>query len=434
MENEFNPYTEWLGIPIDQQPPNHYQLLGLGLLETNAKRIELAAEHRMQSVRRFQTGPRGKHTQQILNEISRAKICLLDPTTKSSYDLQFTDQVNLLPGESATLPPAASPMLGPNMNPAAPHPMPSNPLSQIPITVDNPPPEQVDSISIQTGNQEKVSELPSFELAQEDQQRLGAVAPLEQVNFDAGGDAAQMAGGPQALPSPSPHSLSAEETNAFQSPDSDPAEKTSEIAGRRRIPLPILAMICTITVAGLVFGIGQIFLSFGKKTRDEEAQKRAEILEIANRPKVVPKEAVMDGSYVTADDTNNYLLLPKNVFRLKGSVVNKLVAGRPALTLWDKSGDQALWRLNVVVPSTFKVEITYNAPNIAPKSKLLFRVEDRTQTFFIKQTEKNEFVTDVMYVMLRKQGPEELRVEGKDIRGTLSIRNIRIFPRTRKID
>ena len=28
----FDPYRKWLGIPPQEQPPNHYRLLGIGLL------------------------------------------------------------------------------------------------------------------------------------------------------------------------------------------------------------------------------------------------------------------------------------------------------------------------------------------------------------------------------------------------------------------
>ena len=29
MSEPFDPYRIWLGIPADQQPPSHYQLLGV---------------------------------------------------------------------------------------------------------------------------------------------------------------------------------------------------------------------------------------------------------------------------------------------------------------------------------------------------------------------------------------------------------------------
>jgi hypothetical protein len=40
----------------------------------------------MAHVRKFQMGPRAEYTQQLLNELAAAKLCLLDPNTKASYD------------------------------------------------------------------------------------------------------------------------------------------------------------------------------------------------------------------------------------------------------------------------------------------------------------------------------------------------------------
>ena len=35
MAADFDPYYRWLGIPAEEQPPNHYRLLGIQDLETN---------------------------------------------------------------------------------------------------------------------------------------------------------------------------------------------------------------------------------------------------------------------------------------------------------------------------------------------------------------------------------------------------------------
>ncbi len=44
MSADFDPYYTWLGIPPEQQPPDHYQLLGLRRFEDNAAVIESAAD------------------------------------------------------------------------------------------------------------------------------------------------------------------------------------------------------------------------------------------------------------------------------------------------------------------------------------------------------------------------------------------------------
>lgn len=90
MEEAFDPYHKWLGIPPKDQPPNHYRLLGVDRLESDLDVIENAADQRMRHVRSFQNGPHQSISQKLLNEISAAKICLLNPDQKSAYDAKLT--------------------------------------------------------------------------------------------------------------------------------------------------------------------------------------------------------------------------------------------------------------------------------------------------------------------------------------------------------
>ena len=93
MSEEFNPYRVWLGIPLDEQPPNHYRLLGLALFEQDPVVIENAADRQMAHVRTFQSGPNAATSQQILNELSEARLCLLKTATKEPYDSQLQMQM-----------------------------------------------------------------------------------------------------------------------------------------------------------------------------------------------------------------------------------------------------------------------------------------------------------------------------------------------------
>ncbi|MEX2188508.1 MAG: hypothetical protein WD875_16990 [Pirellulales bacterium] len=86
MEEAFDPYRKWLGIPPEEQPPNHYRLLGIALFEDDADVISNAADRQMAHVRTYQTGKRAPLSQALLNELSAAKICLLDPARKHDYD------------------------------------------------------------------------------------------------------------------------------------------------------------------------------------------------------------------------------------------------------------------------------------------------------------------------------------------------------------
>ena len=42
----FDPYHKWLGIPPEEQPPNHYRLLGLPPFEADLDVIDAAAKAR----------------------------------------------------------------------------------------------------------------------------------------------------------------------------------------------------------------------------------------------------------------------------------------------------------------------------------------------------------------------------------------------------
>ncbi len=86
MTTQFDPYREWLGLDVGTERPSHYQLLGLAEFESDTAAIAAAADVRMKEVRQYQTGPRGRFTQKILNELASAKLCLLDARTKKTYD------------------------------------------------------------------------------------------------------------------------------------------------------------------------------------------------------------------------------------------------------------------------------------------------------------------------------------------------------------
>ncbi len=86
MAEKFDPYHEWLGIPVDEQPPNYYRLLGIPPLETSAAVIENAANQRMGHLRTFQAGKRSADSQRLLNEVAAARVCLLRPEKKAAYD------------------------------------------------------------------------------------------------------------------------------------------------------------------------------------------------------------------------------------------------------------------------------------------------------------------------------------------------------------
>ena len=89
MSDSFNGYHVWLGIPPNEQPPNHYRLLGIAAFETDLDVIDHAADRQMAHVRTFQSGRNGGLSQQILNQLAAARVCLLNTQRKKAYDEQL---------------------------------------------------------------------------------------------------------------------------------------------------------------------------------------------------------------------------------------------------------------------------------------------------------------------------------------------------------
>ena len=89
VPDTFNGYHVWLGIPPAEQPPNHYRLLGITVFEADLDVIDHAADRQMAHVRTFQSGKHGALSQQILNELSAARLCLLTTEKKASYDREL---------------------------------------------------------------------------------------------------------------------------------------------------------------------------------------------------------------------------------------------------------------------------------------------------------------------------------------------------------
>lgn len=98
----FDPYHKWLGIPAAEQPPTHYRLLGISPTETDPDVIDAAANRQMSYVQGFAAGPHAAESQKLLNELSAARLCLLNPSRRQAYDAALL-------GLSKPTPPAPTP-------------------------------------------------------------------------------------------------------------------------------------------------------------------------------------------------------------------------------------------------------------------------------------------------------------------------------------
>jgi hypothetical protein len=108
MVDDFDAYYLWLGIPPDEQPPDHYRLLGVRRFESNGDVIEAAADRQMGHVQRYKIGAHSALSQQLLNQLASAKICLLKTESKAEYDRQLRERVAPVASQPAVVPAATA--------------------------------------------------------------------------------------------------------------------------------------------------------------------------------------------------------------------------------------------------------------------------------------------------------------------------------------
>ena len=127
---DFDPYHKWLGIPPQEQPPTHYRLLGLQAFESDAEVIHGAVMRQSAHLKTYQLGQHAALTQKLLNDVSAAKVCLMDPRRKAAYDAELREA--LKSREKAS--PAAEIPLTQSQPSAAAAPTPASPAKAIPLS------------------------------------------------------------------------------------------------------------------------------------------------------------------------------------------------------------------------------------------------------------------------------------------------------------
>ncbi len=79
-------YEQWLGIKDPERPPNYYTLLRLPKFEDDTDKIRNFYRKLNAAVRKYATGQYSVRSQELLNELAQAMLCLTDPTRKEEYD------------------------------------------------------------------------------------------------------------------------------------------------------------------------------------------------------------------------------------------------------------------------------------------------------------------------------------------------------------
>jgi hypothetical protein len=86
MAKQLEVYRDWLGITDTARPLTHYQLLRLTKFEDDPAKIRLHYRKMNAHVRKFASGDFAPQSQELLNELAKAMLCLTDTRRKGEYD------------------------------------------------------------------------------------------------------------------------------------------------------------------------------------------------------------------------------------------------------------------------------------------------------------------------------------------------------------
>ena len=86
MLERLDVYRNWLGITEAARPLNYYQLLRLKSFTDDTQKIRAHYRKMNAHVRKFATGDYAAESQELLNELARAMLCLTDVRRKREYD------------------------------------------------------------------------------------------------------------------------------------------------------------------------------------------------------------------------------------------------------------------------------------------------------------------------------------------------------------
>lgn len=92
MAKELDVYRDWLGITETARPLDYYQLLRLPPFTDEMPKVRAHYRKMNSHVRKFATGDYAKPSQELLNELAKAMLCLTDAQRKREYDASLGRQ------------------------------------------------------------------------------------------------------------------------------------------------------------------------------------------------------------------------------------------------------------------------------------------------------------------------------------------------------
>ena len=103
MAAQLDVYRDWLGVQDAERPLSHYQLLRLKKFEDDAGKIREHYRKMNAHVRKYAAGDFAKQSQDLLNELAKAMLCLTDAQRKSEYDATMGRKVSASDGKRRSL-------------------------------------------------------------------------------------------------------------------------------------------------------------------------------------------------------------------------------------------------------------------------------------------------------------------------------------------
>jgi hypothetical protein len=377
MSDNFDPYYEWLGIRPDEQPADHYRLLGVRRLESDVKLIGAAADQRMTYLRSMQNGPRGSYTQQLLNDVSIAQNCLLDPRTKQAYDDQLEPARQLPPtpqkqvepearGYAAVAAPLAQP-LAPAAQPVA-DPQPWNSTA--------PPPQSPGSIASEDFTVPPVK-------------RRSSSPPQTDDLFD------------------------------------------EESGGLAPLWLGAMLLAAVALIATTVWAIGMVIF----KAPAEVVTPEDSGVSAANTQQVEPSEGEPVVGAVVLQGGDGVIDLPATIAVLTEDGTDSSAAKRTgrAIRFPHSPTAELSWEIDVAKIGVFEIEITYSTPLEATGGDLMLKTDSATRQLSLRNTGgPTEFVTDTFFIALRSKGEQAISLTpiGDAENEICILRSVRLTPKT----
>jgi hypothetical protein len=365
----FDPYLHWLGIDAAARPVNHYSLLGLPFFESDPAKISAAADERMRHIRQFQAGPRGAFTQKILNELARAKICLLNPVSKPAYD-QALHQL--------LYPPPVTPSAT-----AAPPP-PRRRLEDI-----MPPGWDGSSLPMQTA-----IPLPVY--------------PQQQPVYSQ----------PYAQPA------------AAESPESSPPKKSQPImlvAGLGGA-IVLIAVLGVLLIIRVMFPPAT---DIDLKTGTDITSEVNESPQPPVAPVPAVEEPSAEAIVVLQEGSGELNLTPATAL-VEGGLVREVVGTHEVLAKWTAASDIAEWQFKLVKPGFFELELQYlsHASLVGKLVKIEWGSESKTVR--LRSNESGEPVRDSHIIVIKRSGQHTLTLRPTEAlpADTFQLMSVRLIPAT----